>query len=285
MKLNVIDKNILNKTETYHGTEINRTGIKGVWTLNSFNPSKCKIHGHLNDNELTRIYSDHYTAYVNGKTPNKMPLCCNPKVEVRKNTVCNGLINTIIHRMINGYTGTEDIIARKLAVGTGNQVAQQTDAQLSLEKFRSDFTEKFQDTNKAAFVLLINRTNGNGNETVIIADGTNTTSYFKIDVGDAATFNIGDRIRVTTSTSEFFTDVIDRDVINDFLTISPVLPEAPIAGKRVIQAWAEAGVFGNSNAGSSSNTGSLYNRVNQLEFVKDNTKIILIEVQFIFTAA
>lgn len=283
--IRLIDKDPIKRTETYHAEAKNGIPIEGIWLFHGLHPEKCKIHGHLTDDELTRIYSTHYRAYIDKQTPNKLPACCFPTLEARKNTVVDGLINTMIHRMINDFTGTEDLIARKLSIGTSNVASSQTNAQLGLEIFRSDFTEKFQDGNKASFVLLVNRTSGNGHETLIQADAGNTLTTFKVTTSQAALFNVGDRIRINTLSTEHFTDIIDKDNGTDFITISTPLPELPIAGKRVIQAWAEAGVFGNSNTGVSFNTGTLFNRVNQLEFVKDNTKIILIEVNFIFTAA
>lgn len=256
--------------------------ILGIWKFNSFNYDDFK---YLNDEEIESLFLKQYEAYRKGESPYKFPNGHKPKKTVEKNQVVNGLIDTIIHRMVNTYTLTEDLTARKLAVGTSNVVTNIGNAQLGLEKYRSDFTDAFQNSNIASFVLFVNRNTANGNESVVVADAGNTTTSIKISPGEAALFNIGDRIRVTT-TSFDFTDITNIDLVNDILTLSSSEPLSaiPTGGEQVIQVWAEAGVFGNSNTGAAANTGTLYNRVNGLEFVKDDSKIILIEVQFIFTA-
>lgn len=256
--------------------------VLGIWKFNSFNYDDFS---HLNDEEIEKLFIEQYEAYRSGNSPYKFPNGHKPKKTVEKNQVVNGLIDTIIHRMVNTYTLTEDLTARKLAVGTSNVVTNVGNAQLGLEKYRNDFTDAFQNSNIASFVLFVNRNTANGNESVVVADAGNTTTSIKISPGEAALFNIGDRIRVTT-TSFDFTDITNIDLVNDILTLSSSEPlsAVPSGGEQVIQVWAEAGVFGNSNTGASANTGTLFNRVNGLEFVKDDSKIILIEVQFIFTA-
>ena len=229
---------------------------------------------------------DQLASFRKGDEAAQFPFGLRPKKTVRKNQVVNGLIDTIIHRMIDDYTTTEDLIARKLSVGTSNVVTNIANAQLGQEKYRADFTDQFQDSNKATFVLFVNRNTANGNESLTVADGGNTTTQFKITPGEGTLFNVGDRVRVTTVTGFNFTDIINIDNGTNTITVSPTEPlfEAPVGGEQIIQVWAEAGVFGNQNTGATFNTGTLFNRVNQLEFVKDDSKIILIQVDFIFTA-
>lgn len=280
MDIKLLSRKLLsNNADQYAGSETEFIPIKGQWIISSPQFQTCINHSGLSDSDLNKSYTDYY------KNNRRLPPCCQPKIIFRKNTVVNGLINTIIHKMTNTATGTEDLVARKLAVGTNNNLPQQANIQLGLEKFRSDFTDQFQDGTKAVFVLFVNRTTGNGNESLVVADAGNSVTQIKITPATATSFNIGDRIRVLTTSTENFTNITNINLANDILTLDPLEPlsEAPVAGKQVIQVWAEAGIFGNATAGSSVNTGTLYNRVNQIEFVKDSTKIILIEVQFLFT--
>lgn len=272
----------MNKPTKHELIKTSGTGIKGIWNINEFD---AKQLSHIPDDELEKLFVDHYRKFRKGEVAEPFPLGLRPKKSVKKNTVVNGLINTIIHRMINDYTTTEDLIARKLAVGTSNVVANITNAQLGLEKYRGDFTDAFQSDNTGTFVLFVNRNTANGNESLTVADAGNTVTQFKITPGEGTLFNVGDRIRVTTTSQFNFTDIIAIDNGTSTITVSSSEPLAdiPVGGEQIIQVWAEAGIFGNQTAGSSFNTGTLYNRVNQLEFVKDSSKIILIQVDFIFT--
>ena len=258
-------------------------GVKGIWHFHEFDVSRFKD---LSDKELESLFMNHYRKFKRGEVAEQFPLGLRPEKTVKKNQVVNGLIDTIIHRMIGSHTTTEDLQARKLAVGTSNVVTNIANAQLGLEKYRNDFTDAFQDSNKATFVLFVNRNTGNGNESLTVADAGNTTTQFKITPGDGTLFNIGDRIRVTTTSQFNFTEIINIDPTFTYITVSSSEPlaDVPVGGEEIIQVWAEAGVFGNQNTGNSFNTGTLYNRVNGLEFVKDSSKIILIQVDFIFTA-
>lgn len=255
-------------------------GISGIWHLHSFD---AKQFQHLSDQETEQIFIDSYRKFKSGESPFKFPNGIRPEKTIKKNKVVDGLINTIIHRMLGTYTGTEDLQARKLAIGFSNVTPSSTNAQLGLEKFRFNFTDVNQDSNKAIFVTFVGRNSGNGNSTGVVVDAGNTLTQFKVDPGTAVLFNIGDRIRVTTTAFDFRT-ITNLDLINDIITIDTDLSALPTAGQEVIQVWAEAGIFGNTNAGATANTGTLFNRVNQLEYAKDNTKLILVEVQFILTS-
>jgi len=199
----------------------------------------------------------------------------------------DGLIDTIIKNMTGEETGTEDLEGRYIAVGTNNITPVSTQSQLGIEFYRNTPTDKYTSTNQAIFALFVNRNTANGNETAVVADAGNTTTTFKITSGSCSNFNIGDVIRVTTigSGGGFeFTNITNIDNLNETLTVDTALSVIPSGGEAVVQVWAEAAVFGNTNASGTANTGTMFNRVNNLNFVKDNSKIIVIEVRFIFTA-
>ena len=255
-------------------------GIAGIWHIHSFD---AKPFQHLSDQETEKLFMDAYKKYQLGESPFQFPNGVRPEKTIKKNKVVNGLIYTIIHRMLGTYTGTEDLQARKLAIGFSNVAPNSGNAQLGLEKFRFNFTDVNQDANKAIFVTFVGRNSGNGNETAVVSDVGNTLTQFKVSPGTAVLFNIGDRIRVTTTAFDFRT-ITNIDIPNDIITIDSNLSALAAGGAEVIQVWAEAGIFGNTNAGNTVNTGTLFNRVNQLEYAKDNTKLILVEVQFILTS-
>lgn len=257
--------------------------VRGIWHIHEFDVSRFK---NISDTELEKAFMDHYHKHRKGEVAEKYPFGLRPQKTSKKNQVCNGLIYTIIHRMINDYTATEDLIARKLAVGTSNVVTNIANAQLGQEIYRNDFTDAFQDENKATFVLFVNRNTANGKESLTVADAGNTVTQFKITPGEWTLFNVGDRVRVTTTSQFNFTSITNIDTGTGVITVSSSEPLAdiPVGGEEIIQVWAEAGVFGNQNTGTLFNTGSLFNRVNGLEFVKDESKIILIQVDFIFGA-
>lgn len=259
----------------------NSVGIKGIWNIHSFDATKFS---HLTDDEIENTFVGHYKNFRDGKVTSKFPAGLRPEQTIKKNLVVNGLIDTIIHRMIGTYTGTEDLQARKLAIGLSNLSPASGNAQLGLEIYRSNFTDSFQDSNTAHYVLFVNRTTANGNESLTVADAGNTTTQFKVSPGTSTLFNIGDRVRVTTTSQFNFVNITNINTSTDTITVGTALADIPVGGEQIIQVWAEAGIFGNSNTGATANTGTLFNRVNQLEFVKDDTKIILIEVQFIFNA-
>lgn len=255
-------------------------GIAGIWHIHSFD---AKPFQHLSDQETEKLFMDSLKKFNAGESAFKYPNGARPELTIKKNLVVNGLIYTIIHRMLGTYTGTEDLQARKLAVGFSNVAPSIGNAQLGLEKFRFNFTDVNQDANKAIFVVFVGRNSGNGNETAVVSDAGNTLTSFKVTPGTAVTFNIGDRIRVTTTAFDFRT-ITNIDISNNIITVDADLSALAANGAEVIQVWAEAGIFGNTNAGNTLNTGTMFNRVNQLEYAKDNTKLILVEVQFIFTA-
>lgn len=259
------------------------SAIEGRWDIWEIDPAR--FPGKTDD----EIISEVHAQFVRHKKQQNCPLFADhvrPAVVYRKNKVVNGLIDTIIHRMIGTYTGSEDLVARRLAIGHSNNTPTINDAQLGLEFYRTTFIDQFQDSNKATFIVFVNRTQGNGNSTTVVTDGGNTATSFKVQTGQTALFNIGDRIRVTTTSGFNFTTITNLDGINDIITVSGTEPllDTPVNPNPVMQVWAEAAIFGNTGASNTLNTGVMFNRVNQLEYAKDNTKIILIQVQFILTS-
>lgn len=260
-----------------------KSGIKGIWNFYSLSTEKI-LSGLLTDEEYEKEILDHLEKYKNKQVNSKFPLWAKAKFEARKNLVVNGLIDTIIKNMTGEETGTEDLEGRYIAVGTNNIAPSSGQSQLGIEFYRNVPTDKFTDTNKAIYVLFVNRLTGNGNATAIVADAGNTTTSFKVSSGTASSFNIGDTVRVTTINGFEFVPITNLNLPSDIITVGTALSVVPSGGEAVVQVWAEAAVFGNTNASAIANSGTMFNRVNNLNFVKDNSKIILIEVQFIFTA-
>jgi hypothetical protein len=258
-----------------------KKGIKGIWTFHQVNVSKFK---HLTDEQLEEAFVNQYKDFRSGKSAFKFPFGLSAQKSKRYNLVMDGLIDTIIARMIGSYTGSQDLEARFLAIGTGNETPAMSQTALDKEYYRKAFTEVAQVSNAASFVTFFNRTTANGFTTDAVTDAGNTLTYFLVDPADAAQFEIGDLIRVTTTSQFNFTTITNIDIALNTLTVSPPLADIPLTGDQVVQAWAEAGVFGNTGASITENTGTMFNRVNDLNFVKDDQNVILIEVQFIFTA-
>lgn len=258
-------------------------GIKGIWDVYTLSTKKID-DGLLSDSEYERLISEHTERFREGKEDSRFPHWAEANLLTRKNLVVNGLIETIIKNMVGTETGTEDLEGRYIAVGTNNVDPASGQLQLGIEFYRNTPTEKFQDVNKAIYALFVGRNVGNGNSSNVVADAGNTTTLIKITSGTPSTFNIGDTIRVTTINGFEFVQITNINLIDETLTLGTALTVVPSGGEQVVQVWAEAGVFGNSTATAVKNTGTMFNRVNNLNFVKDDSKIIVIEVQFIFTA-
>ena len=257
-----------------------KPAIKGIWYFDQLNVSHLK---HLSDEEIQKAFMDHYDLWKAGKVATKFPFGLRPKKSKKYNLVMNGLLDTIIARMVGTATSSQDLQGRKLAIGTGNVTPDVDETVLEQEFYRASFTQATPVDNQASFVLFVNRSTANGYTTDAVTDAGNTTTYFLVDPATAANFQIGNTIRVTTSVGFDFTTVTDINLALNTLTVNPPLSAIPITGDQVVQAWAEAGVFGNDTATGVANTGTMFNRVNQLDFAKDDQNVILIEVLFIFT--
>lgn len=266
--------------EEYVALHNAQAGVKENWLFHSFNAARIYDEDAFKQHMVQQIRHYHKDKAGYKFLPHLKP----DETKMAKNIATNGLLDTIIQNMVGEETAGADLEGRKIAVGVSNMVTAQTNAQLGQEIFRATPTDRFQDSNKAIYVLYVDRTSGNGQESTVQTSVSNTTTVFKVQTGDASLFNVGDRIRVTTTSAFNFRNIIAIDTDNDLITVDSPLADVPIAEDEVIQSWAEAGVFGNSTAGATRNTGTLFNRVNALDFVKDDSKIVLIEIQFVFTA-
>lgn len=253
----------------------NRNNIEAYWTFVELTQPKG-----VSDAEFIEQVKEQRRAHKLDKRRRKYPKGSNPVIVAKKNQVVNGLIFSIIERMVGTATIDQDLEGRFIAIGTNNTTPALTQTQLLDELFRAVPTDKFQDNNKAEFILYVDKTTGNGFSTTVVTDPGNTDTIFLVD--DASGFAEGQTIRVTTTSQ--FNFVTITDITGDTLTVTPALADLPLNGQQVIQVWSEAAVFGNTTATITPDSGDMFNRVNQLGFVKDNTKIILIEVQFVFTA-
>lgn len=269
------------KAKEHKKKYLEKKGIKGIWKFHQVNVSKLK---NLTDEQIEEAFIKQWKEFKEGKSAFQFPFGLSAYKTKKYNLVMDGLIDTIIARMIGTATGSQDLEARFMAIGTGNETPAATQTELDQEYYRAAFTEASQVDNAASFVCFFNRTTANGFTTDAVTDVGNTTTKFLVDPTDAAQFQIGNLIRVTTTSQFNFTSITDIDISANTITVSPPLADIPLTGDQVVQAWAEAGVFGNSDASITANTGTMFNRVNDLNFVKDDQNIILIEVQFIFTA-
>jgi len=258
-----------------------KKGIQGIWRFHTINVKHLK---HLTDEELEKAFTEQIRAFHKGETAFKFPFGLTASKTKRYNLVMDGLINTIIARMLGTYTGSQDLQARYMAIGTGNETPATDQTELEQEYYRKVFTETAQAGNTASFVTIFNRSTANGYTTDCVTDAGNTTTYFLVDPATAANFQVGNLIRVTTSSQFNFVNITAINLALNTITVDPPLADVPVTGNQVVQAWAEAGVFGNTGASGTANTGTMFNRVNELNQVKDDESIVVAEVQFIFTA-
>lgn len=274
---------VLNKKRniTIKSQKSDKDEINGIWNFYEFDAKK--FDG-MTDEEIKKLFLEHHKKRKEKLVAESFPLGIRPNKFAQKNLVVNGLIDTIINRMINSYTSAEDLVARKIAIGYSNTNTAPANAQLGREGYRFDFEDAFKNENIASFYVLLNRDDANGEQAEIVDDPNNTTTYFKVTNGCAGCFKVGEVIRVQTATEFNFVTITNVDVINDFITVDSPLADDPVGGEPFIQVISEAGIFGNGGTSGATNTGTLFNRVNNINFVKDDSKIILIEIQFIFVA-
>lgn len=255
-------------------------GIEGIWDIHRFDMSRSSI----SDADLEKAFTEQLQMYNAGETAIKFPFGLRPQSTKRHNLVVNGMFDTIIARILGTATSTQDLQARYLAIGSSNSTPTVNQTQLGLEFFRTPFIDAIKVSNKAVLSVFINRLTANGALTTCVTDIGNTTTSFLVAPGTANSFNVGDRIRVTTTSQFNFTNILSRNIVTDIITVDTALADIPLTGDAVVQCWAEAGTFGNGNASGVANTGTMYNRVNALDFVKDDQEVVVIEVQFILSS-
>lgn len=253
--------------------------IEGVFDFHFFDASQVPD---IPDEVLEQKFKEQRELFLAGKSPHKFPLGLNPNEHRRYNTVCNGLIDTIINRMIDDATSTQTLEAKYLALGYGNGTPTVNDTELEREFYRATFTARDKVNNAASLALFVGRNTANGATATVANNPGNTLTSFFVGTGEANRFQVGDRIRVTTASQFNFVTITALNIFTDQITIGSALADLPVEDDAVLAVWAEAGVFGNEDASGAANTGSIFDRVNQLEFPKTIDRIVSVEVQFIY---
>lgn len=258
----------------HHAAVAAPAGIAGEWLLTEID---VKGLAHLSDDEIQQLVMAEYHKNKNLRTSRRLKT----KVVHRKNLVMNLCLQTIAKRLAGVPGAGDDLITRYIAFGTNNLAPAAGQAQLALEKpgTRVTFIDQFVDGNKAVLVAFYGRAAGNCNESTVLSDPGNNTTQFRVQVGESALFNIGDSIRVQTTVFDTVT-ITNIDPFTDTITVGTPLSAIPAAGAQVIQVWQEGGTFGNQGATASVNTGTMFNRVNNVNYVKTNAGVILAQVQF-----
>lgn len=249
-------------------------GISGEWLLTEISTKGLE---HLSDEKLQELVISEYRKNKNLRTSRRLQT----KIVHRKNLVMNLCLQTIAKRLAGVPGAGDDLITRYIAFGTNNLAPAPGQAQLALEKpgTRVTFIDQFVDGNKAVLVAFYGRATGNCNESTVLSDPGNSTTQFRVQVGESALFNIGDSIRVQTTVFDTVT-ITNIDPFTDTITVGTALSAIPAAGAQVIQVWQEGATFGNQGATASTNTGTMFNRVNNVNYVKTNAGVILAQVQF-----
>ena len=176
---------------------LEKFNLQGIWQGKSFNPSRCSYHAGMTDEQILQDLKKRRPQYLTLLDfINELNCCSSVHYFKKENKIVDGLVDTFLNRLTNTNTATEDLIARKMAVGTNDTAPSSGNAQLLLEKFRADFDDSARITNTGAFDLFLRRNSGaNSNSSLVVADVGNSLTQVKITTGEVATkFKIGDRV-------------------------------------------------------------------------------------------
>lgn len=183
----------------------------------------------------------------------------------------------IADRIIGNFTSDQDMVIRRLAVGTDYAATAYNAAGLVREIFRKAPLSMVRQGPNAKIYLELGLTEANPAVSAVIATGTNDTTTITVD--DATGFTIGDAIRVSTSPAESFSRIIG--IAGNVLSLdaSDALQFTPAIGQAVDLCIGEVGAFGHQTANGTANSGSCFSR-SRLRFYNDATAVYLVRFTY-----